>query len=216
MEANNIKYQPGGFAFGTICAFMILYSPYIISVMALLYSVISQTLSGVAYLAYVTVWCFFGFLINWSQGPISNPSPPQRHTFCPPYMFFINNNPIEYPNKISLNSIFFGITTGYVLAPMVKYDTYNILLLILTFLTSGLGFYAEYLYNCINGGMMSLIWIVLYIFFIFIGWLGSWLAEKHNLELYFIGNKNNWICSKPDKKQQLKCKIVKKKLPLSN
>ena len=216
MEPDNIKYQPGGFAFGTIFAFMILYSPYIISVMSLLYSVVSQSLSGIVYLGYVTLWCFFGFLINWSQGPVTNPSPPVRHTFCPPYMFFVNNNPIRYPNKISLNSIFFGVTMGYILEPMVNNDTYNIILLVIMGLTSCLGFYAENLYNCINGSMMSLIWWTLYLFFIGIGWLGSWLAGQHDLGLYFITNKNNWICSKPDKKQRLKCRIVKKKIPLSN
>ena len=64
MQSQN-KYHSGGFAFGTILAFIFLYSPYIISIMALLYSILSSTLSGIAYLIFVIVCCSIGSLINF-------------------------------------------------------------------------------------------------------------------------------------------------------
>ena len=213
----NPGYKPGGFGIGTIFAFMTLYSPYIISTMALLYSIITQSMAGMAYLTMVTTCCALGHFINKFQGPVENNQVSQKHTFCPPYMFLFNNNPIEYPNLISLNSVYLGFTFGYIIAPMMKHSMYNKLLLATIFLVSMTDLYSESIYECINGAMMILIWVIVYIISILCGWLGSWIAEKHNLELFFITNKDNWICSKPNKKQQLKCKIVpKKKISISN
>ena len=117
MDHTNIKYQPGAFGLGTIMAFMLLYSPYIISVMAVLYSVLSFTISGIVYLGFVIFCCAIGSAINYFRGSLTEEeirenNIKQTHTFCPPYLLFINNNPTLYKKNVSLNSIFFGFTFG--------------------------------------------------------------------------------------------------------
>lgn len=218
---NNTLTQPGYFGLGTIMAFMLLYSPYIISIMAFLYSVLSQTLSGIIYLGLVIIISFLGSILNYSRGNVDNVQNNDLNnspTFCPPYIFSIANDPVRYKNSLSLNSMFFGFTFGYLLTPMLNYGIYNIPLLSLLSLTTIGGLFAEHQYECINReeGMYPM-WGITWALLVAVGVGCANIVSGTDYEFYFIGDKNKWLCSKPNTKQQLKCRIVpKNKIPLKN
>ena len=93
---------------------------------------------------------------------------------------------------------------------MFHHGLFNYQLLSVLLFTSLGGGLTEYQYECIAGKMMTIIWVITWILSIGIGLLCANIVSGTDLEFYFIGDKNKWICSQPNKKQQLKCRIVPK------